>query len=188
MFIVHISEYFLRVFQKLFQNFPNFFRNFIKFLLNFSIVSLKIFQIFLCLIRIYPVIFPRLLQKSLKSSWKISKIFSKFLKNYSPITWERSYKFKTFQSFFTACLLFTFLHTFLVFPCIKPFSKLFQNFSQFHRISVQFLHSYCSFSKVNITFPHRFSVKSHRNLSGKFVKFSSKYFLNVYKEFPRYFP
>ncbi len=55
--------------------FPQFFPNFIKFVHSFSTVSLRSFKIFVELIRTYPVIFLKLLQKSLKSSWNFRKIF-----------------------------------------------------------------------------------------------------------------
>ncbi len=52
----------------LFQNFPTFFQNFIKFLCNFATIFFRFFKIFLELTRSYPVISPKVQQKSLKSS------------------------------------------------------------------------------------------------------------------------
>ncbi len=61
-------------------------------------------------------------------------------------------------------------HFFQYFP--KPLSVLFQIFSKSHQISRQFLHTY-SFSKVNLTFPYNFFVKSSYFLRS-FLKVSSE--------------
>ncbi len=66
----------------------------------------------------------------------VFKIFSKFPENYSPNSWENTNKCQIYQSFFTICLLLTFLCTFLVFS-----QNHFQNFSISIQDFIKFLRS-----------------------------------------------
>ncbi len=73
----------------MFKNFSNLFQNFIEFLRNSCTVPLQVFQNSLVLIRSYPVISPKLLQKSPKFSQNFWKFFQSLSQNY----------FKTSQNF-----------------------------------------------------------------------------------------
>ncbi len=125
----------------------------------------------------------------------LSRIFSEYLKDYSPNLFGKRLLMHDFLEFlYNLFIDHNSEHFFSAF--LKPFSDLFQLFSKFHQISTQFLHI-CSFSKLNLIFPHNFTVKSSYflrsypkmtwNFSGRFIKFPSKYVLNVYEEFPRFF-
>ncbi len=168
----------------MYQSFSNFFlQNFIEFLRNFSSFFtslLKFFRINSNLSRNFSKTPTELLQNYFKMSqeffqnfWNIIPQFPKKTTIYARFSW-------VFSQLIYCSHSEHFSNTFL-----KPFSELFQIFSKFHQISVQFLHT-CSFQKVNLTFHHNFSVKYSyifcsfskvaSNFSRRFIKFPSKYF------------
>ncbi len=105
-----------------------------------------------------------------------SKIFSKFLQNYPPVSWSGTYKSLMLQSFSKTCFFFTFLN---IFP------KLFYNFPKFFQNFIIFLHIFSTVSlQVFQNFPKL--TRCYLVISRKVRQKSPKSSWNFRKNF-RYF-